>query len=305
MIITPDNSGKQDIILDNLQNNNGEIISKLKKRRLHLRELALSLTDTLDSEDRDDGLYSPEELTERFNMYKEYTESSSNDEEQNGFAERGLDLISTLSEAFICRDLAANTRIDRLLTPKKPEGSRICYFRNAFSDLAFLRFTTLLPDASADYTHDFASACEEVYNGRYDYCILPVSSHSDGQLTRFIALMQKYELSIALSCSVPTNDDGFMSFYLLSGDRVCLENADTLAMCIIPGKDYPIWKFLCSAQLLGARCKECTSLPIRMYSEQAFFAEFDISHADTDALSVYMELSPPECIIAGVYRHIP
>ena len=90
MIITPDNSGKQDIILDNLQNNNGEIISKLKKRRLHLRELALSLTDTLDSEDRDDGVYSPEELTERF-----VRGDQSRTSEGNGL---GLSIAKSLTE---------------------------------------------------------------------------------------------------------------------------------------------------------------------------------------------------------------
>ena len=288
-------------VLENLKNSDGELLAKLRKRRLHVRDLALEL-----SREGDlffDGPLS-ERSSERFALLTEHEAPRSRDTSADpAFEEGARKLCDTLSVSALCRDIAEQGTPEVLL-PKKPALSRICYFRNAYTDLAFLSFAKVLPDSSADYTHDFASACEGVYNGKYDYCILPRSSHFDGTLTGFIGFIHKYELNISLSCRVPTSDGGFMSFYLLSGERTCLEGANRMALTVVTGEEYLLWELLCSARLFGARCTECTSLPQRFFEEKAYFVEFDTEGADVKALALYARLALPEGNITGIYPHI-
>ena len=288
-------------VLENLKSSDRELLAKLKKRRLHVRDLAFELFEEGDL--LFDGPLS-ERSSERVALLTEHEALRSGESAADPLFEDGAqELCDILSVSALCRDLAEQGTPEVLL-PRKPEGSRICYFRNAYTDLAFLSFAKVLPDSSADYTHDFASACEGVYNGKYDYCILPCSSYFDGALTGFIGFIHKYELSISLSCRVPTSDGGFMSFYLLSGERTCLEGANRMALTAVTGEEYLLWELLCSARLFGARCIECTSLPQRFFEKKAYFVELDTEGADIKALALYVRLVLPEGNITGIYPHI-
>lgn len=67
----------------------------------------------------------------------------------------------------------------------------------------------------AVYGASFKDACEDVYYGRSEFCILPISNTSEGKLSGFGKLIAKYELKIVLSCNINTQDSGYTKFVLL------------------------------------------------------------------------------------------
>ncbi len=84
---------------------------------------------------------------------------------------------------------------------------RIAYMPNAFADHAYLSFSRRLAATHggacrAAVFHSFVDACEEVYNGLCEYCILPLEHTADGKLTGFSRLIIKYRLYITAVCDV-------------------------------------------------------------------------------------------------------
>ena len=294
------NENDRDILLGCISGNGKQLEGIIKKRRLYLRDLSVMLG-------RDDDSPSYTSLSdatgEQFNFILERLEESAEtggaDSLKSGIGE----LIDAGSIAEVCRHTAKSMSCPSLLTPHIPASSSICYFRNRFSDRAYLAFSDILPDASASYTEDYASACEGVYYGKFDYCILPCENFSDGYMSRFIGLMQKYELYIALSCKISSDEGEFTTFNLVSGSPTCMAKPDRMTVTAVTGT-YPIWKLLSIADLLGARTLGCTALPMRLYHDNAYYITFDISGADADALALAMQLTLPVCSINGIYRQI-
>ncbi|MBO5898823.1 MAG: hypothetical protein J6R04_07420 [Clostridia bacterium] len=83
----------------------------------------------------------------------------------------------------------------------------IIYQHNIYADEAFLLFSRVLPSARASYADSFSGVCEQVFDGRCEYCILPLENTQDGKLVRFYGLIEKYELKVVLTCKVTTSDN--------------------------------------------------------------------------------------------------
>lgn len=96
------------------------------------------------------------------------------------------------------------------VTPPRPPKmapsvrGRIAYMRSAFADSAYLRFSQALPEIGirAVEAHSFVDACEEVFNGLCEYCILPLESAEQGHLVAFSRLIIKYHLYIVAACDM-------------------------------------------------------------------------------------------------------
>lgn len=89
---------------------------------------------------------------------------------------------------------------------------RVAYMKSAFADKAYLTFSGWVPDCRAQDAHSFVDACEEVFNGLCQFCILPLESTDQGRLIAFSRLVIKYQLYVVAACDMedPT----------LSGHRV-------------------------------------------------------------------------------------
>ena len=83
---------------------------------------------------------------------------------------------------------------------------RIVYQRSTYADDAYLAFAPLVPNARAAYAHSFLAACEEVFNGHCEFCILPIENIVEGELIGFAKLITKYGLKIAAVCDVAGTD---------------------------------------------------------------------------------------------------
>lgn len=144
-------------------------------------------------------------------------------------------------------------------TAEKPGG--ISYFRSPAADQAFDVFAARIPDPSVSYGRDFTAVCENVYYGRTRYCILPVSNSSDGRLSGFYALAEKYELIAVDECRVAYGD-GETDLALFSAGYLPYKTRDKLRVRLkIPHQPDTLFTVLTAASYCGARCVENDSLP--------------------------------------------
>ncbi len=91
------------------------------------------------------------------------------------------------------------------------------YVRNPLTDKAYEVFAREYQGLRAIYSHDFKSACEDVYYDRADSCIMPLESSSDGLLMPFRSMLIKYELKIAAVTKVISGEDAVQSLALVTG----------------------------------------------------------------------------------------
>lgn len=102
-------------------------------------------------------------------------------------------------------------RIPRLIYPRQPRSDaelpstakgRLAYMVNAFADKAYMIFSEHVPHCRAAGFHSYVDACEEVWSGLCEYCILPMENTYDGKLVSFSRLMLKYRLQIVAVCDI-------------------------------------------------------------------------------------------------------
>ncbi len=79
---------------------------------------------------------------------------------------------------------------------------RVAYMSGAFADKAYIRFAERIPHCRAAGFHSFVDACEEVWSGLCEFCILPLESAAEGKLMGFSRLIVKYRLQIVAVCEI-------------------------------------------------------------------------------------------------------
>lgn len=79
---------------------------------------------------------------------------------------------------------------------------RVAYMTGSLADKAFLHFAEQLPGCRAADARSFVDACEEVYNGLCQFCILPLESAEEGRLAAFSRLIVRYGLQTVAVCDV-------------------------------------------------------------------------------------------------------
>lgn len=116
--------------------------------------------------------------------------------------------VTTLAQTPDVDLTALTERMMGIAEPVEPSArGTIVYQHSIYSDEAFLMFSRVLPSARASYADSFTGVCEQVFDGRCEYCILPLENTQDGKLVRFYGLIEKYELKITLTCKVTTSDN--------------------------------------------------------------------------------------------------
>lgn len=94
---------------------------------------------------------------------------------------------------------------------------KISYIRNKYTERAFDRFAKLIEDAKVLHADSFEDSCMDVYNGICEYCILPTENSVDGRLSAFGKLIEKYDLHIAATTTIP-DGESYTEVALLARD---------------------------------------------------------------------------------------
>ncbi len=187
----------------------------------------------------------------------------------------------------------------------------VAYQKNSYADAAFLRFSALLKNPRTQYTNGFPSACEDVFNGRCRFCILPLENSSEGILNSFLRLIDRFELHICAVCDITSTDLSrstkfallrrtLTPFRLEKGVKQYFEIS-----CPIETSPSPA-EILTAAQLCSLTL--CRIDTLNRQSEGTDIADvrflFDISGGEFSVFLLYLTMRARNVVWRGLYPHL-
>lgn len=100
--------------------------------------------------------------------------------------------------------------------PAPGAHGRISLVRNRSNEAAYRIFSESIVAAKAHYLPSFAEACEDVFDNRCEFGILPIENTSDGKLFGFYSMLDRYELKICAVCHLePENSEETVRYALV------------------------------------------------------------------------------------------
>ena len=190
-------------------------------------------------------------------------------------------------------------------------AGRIVYQRSSYADDAYLAFASLVPDARAAYAHSFHAACEEVFNGHCEYCILPIENAVEGELIGFAKLIAQFDLKVAASCDIVGADASRKTrFALLRRNVLPLFAPDTekngFFRFSLPSQSASlVADVLSAANFFGLAFLSANTLPIDKEGVMACFnLTFHIRGGDLYPFLLYLATVAPQYTPIGIYSQI-
>lgn len=234
--------------------------------------------------------------------------------------------VSVIDKIELCRQCLSEHSVSKefrelLLGPDDKCAldaiGRIAYVKNNYTDAAYLMFSKVVASPGACYLSSVSAACEEVYSGSCEYCILPIESDADGKLMTFYSSIDKYELKIHSVCTV-YYDDGqrFTKFALLkksvSGVGIfsaspAYLNKRTLEVKIsqTTHSDTLLYNVLKAADACSLKLQRIDSLPLSYNKDLlGYYAVFSMNGADFKSFLVYLALEYPQSYVVGIYSSV-
>ena len=216
----------------------------------------------------------------------------------------------------LCRMLAKSLGADvnetasyKLLEPERDaahdfdDSIRIAYRKAHGADIAFEKFASVIPDTYAVYRDSFAHVCDSVAVGDADMCILPYENTADGKLFGFYRLIEGYELKIAASCMVKSDDRDDETRYLLLSPSLSglseISGITDFEFSLVDRDGTALGRLMAAVNLLGVSIKSVDTFKSEEYTV------FDIrTSADCellDSLILYLKLEAAEFSPLGLY----
>ena len=192
----------------------------------------------------------------------------------------------------------------------KDSAVRIVYPKSNYTDSAYLAFSRLLGEPQATYTHSFVSACEEVYNGICDFCILPLENSTEGTLVGFLKLIAKFELKIAATCDIESHGEGRLTRFALLRKNLLpflLEDERDRHFDLLIPNDPPfkLSELLSAAAFFGISAKAITFLPGDLEEKDAgIYVSLRTQNARLNAFLLYLSMELPNNVPIGLYPNI-
>ncbi len=192
---------------------------------------------------------------------------------------------------------------------KRTYQSTTAYMQNGFTDRAWRQFSRVVSDMTAEYFSGYTAVCEEVYNGRCRYCILPVYTSADGQLLSFRKLIGKYDLKICLETEVETADEAFMRFALLRR-RLREDEAEPMPAfvdisAVLP-EEGSVGGLIAACETMGCGVTAVYTVPLEYADRtQEFCLTLRLGEQSTLAgLALFLEASGLRYTVVGMYRTV-
>lgn len=200
-------------------------------------------------------------------------------------------------------------------TPNVPPAARgrIAYMPSAVADEAYLQFSNYVSGCRAATFDGFADACEEVYGGLCEYCILPIENTVNGKLTGFYRLIAKYRLQAVAVCSIENRAHGneatrFALLHHRTDSRTyptpITDAPDYLETLHLSGKDGSFADVMAAASFCGLLPVRVDTLPLMeelLTDDMPICAVWDVRRADLTTFLRYMMLEVPDDRVIGLY----
>lgn len=169
----------------------------------------------------------------------------------------------------------------------------IALVHNPYNQAAYQSFASGIIGAKAYPVPSFSDACEDVFDGRCEFCILPIENAQDGRLFSFYGMIDRYDLRICAITEVETESNTGTIFYALVGktlpDRIpkgarwhlegmIVEQAGTL-----PSELFGLTKFF------GAHICKLDTLPLPYNDHsQRFYFRIRLAKHHAEAVHFYL-----------------
>ena len=183
------------------------------------------------------------------------------------------------------------------------------YLKNDYSQRAAEMFSTLFRSCDSESAQSFDAMCEDIYSGRLDYGILPISNGRDGRLPVFYELINRYELKIASACAVGA-DEGEKTVFALAGKsitypEILFGEPTMLELFVTPGGERSLTEMFCAAEMCGMKLQRIDSFGFSSVGEGVTFSPvFSVEGADIGTFLLYMTAVFPQYTPIGIYRMI-
>ena len=187
-------------------------------------------------------------------------------------------------------------------------SGRIVYQRSSYTDDAYLVFASLVPKARAAYAHSFHAACEEVYNGHCEYCILPIENAVEGELVGFAKLISQYDLKVAACCDIAGADASRQTRFALLRRNMLptfiteIKKNDCFRFSLPTQFSSKLADILSAASFYGLQFVSMNTLP---QGDAAFYnLTFAIRGGKLYPFLLYLATVAPQYTPIGIYSHI-
>ena len=286
------------VIAENLADADKLLSDSWKLRRAHLSDLADYLRKQI--EDSNEGGGDDEEEQVLTSLYGEFSELI---RERGDFPKSpGLArIVSLFTRMELCRALAKSDPEKGISLWDKTDPV-IAYFQNPYAGRVLQSITEVLGSGDARAAEDYSDACEGVSDGRYDFCVMPVESARDGVMSRFVQLIDRYDLFTVLICHLEITAEEYIRFALLSASPTCLAGADHLQLKVVTGEEQ-LWELLFAADQLGATLAGCRPT-LGDGESESYRLTLRVDEADLAALSYYLSMGWSRSTMHGFYKQI-
>ena len=244
------------------------------------------------------------------------------------FADVNLDVSACLSgysditdRLYLCKSIAAfdgktydeNDAVnwlseDERELPPVSKDKKISFVRGNQSGRAFEAFARFVPGVLAEYEEDFKSACESVASGESTYAIIPVENSMDGRLNSFYKQIEKYSLSIVMTCEIDSDDGENTTTFALVYKDLLFRESDTEPVyeCKITFGELDMLADIAdAAAYYGAELYSLEALPVLFSGRMNTFSiVFGLKNANIKGLFCYLALEYPQTAAIGIYRRL-
>ena len=221
---------------------------------------------------------------------------------------------ASADRALLCHRLAAHPTHGASLSESSVLGSeespapgahgRISLVRNRYNEEALERFSFAVLGAKPSYCPSFSDACEEVYNNRSEFCILPMENTESGRLFGFYSMLDRYELRICGVCDLEAEPGSIR--YALIGKTLPKRLPKSVSWNLECSIATEVGAFpteaLQTASVFGALPLKIDSLPV-LYDDglQRFYFTFSVSRGDALAFDLYLSMEHTRYTPIGLY----
>ena len=192
-----------------------------------------------------------------------------------------------------------------------PAGAhaKISYVKNKYNDEAFEHFSRSVTNAKAIFATSFKEAAENVFDGRCEFCILPIANSNEGRLMSFYSLLDRYELKICETVDLDIEGSSESVRYARVG-RACKEpkirSAEPQSYIFefsitSASSDFfsPIFE---AARQTDARLISIDSLPLEYSADsQRFFFSFSIPQKKATLFRLFVVFKNQSYTPLGLY----
>ena len=217
--------------------------------------------------------------------------------------------------AMLCMTLGASPRYSADMRKSSLFGEQIAaglhgkvsLVRNNYNELAFARFSKIITRPKEIFSSSFVSVCEDVYDNRSEFCILPVENSQSGRLFGFYSMIDRYELKICAVCELEAEGESEGSVkYALVGrslpDRVPKRSRWNFEFSVISEDGAAFFDIKRASEVFGARLVKIDSLPVEYDGgSQKYYFTFDLPWANIAAFDLFLSEEYARYTSVGAY----